>query len=416
MEPQQSSGKLPLEALRQVGLEITAQLDLDRLLQSIVERATELLQGTAGGLHIYHPEEDVLEWTVATGSSRAPLGTILKRGEGVAGHVLDTNQLLLLGKEQHLSSKHPFPLVSPNRSIVAVPIRWEPQFLGVLHVLAELPRDFSEDDASLLSMFATHAAIAIQNAQLVHRLRESEESLRQQADELQARNEELDAFAHTVAHDLKAPLVNLLVFAQILDEDYGTLSQEEITQGTQTITRNVRKVNNIIEGLLLLASIRKVEAISELLDMGSIVKEACFRLADAIAAQNTEIVLPSSWPVAVGYSPWVEEVWFNYISNALKYGGQPLQIKIGASPEKDMIRFWVQDNGPGLTPRQQTQLFVPFTQLGQVGTKGHGLGLSIVRRIVEKLGGEVGVESEAIPGQGSRFYFTLPKDQEFGKA
>jgi two-component system sensor histidine kinase/response regulator len=75
-----------------------------------------------------------------------------------------------------------------------------------------------------------------------------------------------------------------------------------------------------------------------------------------------------------------------------------------------MARFWVQDNGPGLSTEAQARLFTPFTRLDQVHVQGHGLGLSIVRRIVEKLGGQVGVESR--PGQGSRFYFTLPLGEE----
>jgi two-component system sensor histidine kinase/response regulator len=75
------------------------------------------------------------------------------------------------------------------------------------------------------------------------------------------------------------------------------------------------------------------------------------------------------------------------------------------------VRFWVRDNGPGLTPEQQARLFAPFTRLDRVRAQGHGLGLSIVRRIVEKLGGSVGVESSGVPGQGSVFYFTLPAHQ-----
>jgi signal transduction histidine kinase len=92
----------------------------------------------------------------------------------------------------------------------------------------------------------------------------------------------------------------------------------------------------------------------------------------------------------------------------LKYGGQPPHLELDATMEADgMVRFWIRDNGPGLTPEEQVQLFNPFTQLGQVPADGHGLGLSIVRRIVEKLGGQVGVESEGIPDQGSVFSFTL---------
>ncbi len=122
--------------------------------------------------------------------------------------------------------------------------------------------------------------------------------------------------------------------------------------------------------------------------------------------------------MATGYGPWVEEVWANYINNALKYGGRPPRVELGADilpvpsteeskASKEMVRFWVRDNGHGLTPGEQEQLFALFERLHQVHVEGHGLGLSIVRRIVEKLGGQVGVESKV--GQGSVFYFTLPR-------
>jgi signal transduction histidine kinase len=109
-------------------------------------------------------------------------------------------------------------------------------------------------------------------------------------------------------------------------------------------------------------------------------------------------------------------VWVNYISNAVKYGGTPPaapRVELGGEVQPDgMARFWVRDNGSGLTQEQQTRLFTPFTQLNQVRARGHGLGLSIVRRIVEKLGGQVGVESSGVPGEGSLFYFTLPGDKK----
>jgi signal transduction histidine kinase len=103
----------------------------------------------------------------------------------------------------------------------------------------------------------------------------------------------------------------------------------------------------------------------------------------------------------------LEEVWVNYLSNGLKYGGQPPRLELGAAVQADgLVRFWVRDNGPGLSPEAQTRLFTEFTRLDRTRAQGHGLGLSIVRRIMEKLSGQFGVESS--PGQGSLFYFSLP--------
>jgi len=242
--------------------------------------------------------------------------------------------------------------------------------------------------------------------------KQAEETVRRYAAELEARNQELDAFAHTVAHDLKHPVCLVIGYAEFLLEDSVVASHKDLAESMQTLARAGHKMNSIIEELLLMAGIRheRVEAMP--LDIGCIVDEARQRLAHMIAESKAEIILPQDWPLASGYAPWVEEVWANYLSNALKYGGRPPRIELGATEQSDgWVRFWVRDNGPGLTPEQQARLFAPFTRLDRVRAQGHGLGLSIVRRIVEKLGGSVGVESSGVPGQGSVFYFTLPAHQ-----
>jgi signal transduction histidine kinase len=141
--------------------------------------------------------------------------------------------------------------------------------------------------------------------------------------------------------------------------------------------------------------------------MHELVSHAQAQLAGLIQQTGGQISYPSEWPTAVGYAPWVEEVWMNYLSNGLKYGGRPPHLTLGAAYQNDhMVRFWVQDNGPGIPPEQVSLLFKEFTRLDTSRNDSYGLGLSIVYRIIEKLGGEVGVESK--PGQGSFFYFTLP--------
>jgi signal transduction histidine kinase len=242
--------------------------------------------------------------------------------------------------------------------------------------------------------------------------RRAEDALRQYTAELQARNEELDAFAHTVAHDLKNPVGVVIGFAEMLNDEYTTMPNAQVIESVQALLRIGCKMDSIIDELLLLAGLRNAQVKTGPLDMSCIVTEAQQRLAHVIQRCKAEIVLkqPEAWPRALGYAPWLEEVWVNYISNALKYGGTPPRVEVGANEEADgMARFWSRDNGPGLTAEQQAKLFTPFTRLDRVRANGHGLGLSIVRRIVDKLGGQVAVESEGIPGRGCVFSFTLPR-------
>ncbi|MBN1877531.1 MAG: response regulator [Anaerolineae bacterium] len=263
-------------------------------------------------------------------------------------------------------------------------------------------------------------------------------ALQQYACELEASNAELDAFAHTVAHDLRTPLTALIGFSSLLERRFENLPPEQVRDRLQVITQSGHKMTSIINELLLLASVRKMEEVDTgTLDMAGIVNEAQNRLRDMITEEEAEICIAEIWPPVTGYAPWVEEVWANYISNAVKYGGRPEEgnpprVEIGWSEIEEAssqisassppcpptspypsasLRFWVRDNGPGIPAEEQSRLFAEFTRLEQTRAKGHGLGLSIVRRIVEKLGGQVGVESYV--GQGSQFWFTLPGRKEW---
>ncbi|MCB9077874.1 MAG: HAMP domain-containing histidine kinase [Anaerolineaceae bacterium] len=242
----------------------------------------------------------------------------------------------------------------------------------------------------------------------IERRIQAEAALRQANAELQARNKELDAFAHTVAHDLKNPLGIITSYSELLNGDGVNMHHDELELIFKEVQKSGRKATNIIEELLLLSSIRKEAITMRPLNMAKIVEEAQGRVALMTQAYQAEIICPQQWPQALGYTPWVEEVWVNYLSNGLKYGGEPPRLELGATVQDNgMIRFWVRDNGLGLPIEAQTLLFTEFTRLDEIRTKGNGLGLSIVRRIVEKLGGQVGVESSSVPGQGCTFYFTL---------
>lgn len=273
-------------------------------------------------------------------------------------------------------------------------------------------REFSEQELTLLKGIADQAAIAIHRAFLYHQVQEHatqlEQRVAERTAELQARNQELDAFAHTVAHDLKSPLALITGFTNMLIDEYQQLHPDEGAKLLYYISQSSGKMVNIVDALLLLANTRREDISLERLDMAEIVSHVQERLAYMVQKYQATIVVPDSWPQAMGYAPWLEEVWANYVSNAIKYGGRPPLVQLGGDVQSDgMLRFWVRDNGPGIPLDKQERLFVPFARLNEGPVEGsHGLGLSIVERIITRLGGQVGCESQ--PGEGSLFYLTLP--------
>jgi two-component system sensor histidine kinase/response regulator len=310
------------------------------------------------------------------------------------------------------------PHLPETRSELALPLISRGKAIGAMTIQSSQPDAFSEFDVVAFQTMADQVANAITTAHMYRRAQreiiQSErmaEVLQQQADELRARNEELDAFAHTVAHDLKEPLSLIVLTAAVLQDYHTGLLDEDLQKRLQYVSMAADRMSNIIQELLLLAGVRKAEVEIAPLNMESIVDRAQARLTHLFEEHQAEITPPKAWPPALGHGPWVEEVWTNYLSNACKYGGHPLIIELGAAEDPGgMVRFWVRDNGPGLAPDEQERLFTPFTRLDRVRARGHGLGLSIVQRIVKRLGGQVGVESQV--GEGSTFWFTLPASEQ----
>lgn len=403
-----------LLALYETSLEVQAQTDLQSVLSTIVQRAVELVSINSGGLFLITSDRHTLQLAVAHHLPAELIGQSIRMNEGLAGRVAQSGEPLIVHDYATWDGRAQLFHNLAARRAIGLPLIVDGRVIGALVVIDTVNTgSFNDVEVRLLSLFANQAAVAIEKAQryeqaqleVVER-RRIEEALRQAYDELQSQTGELNAFGHTVAHDLKNPLSLIMGYAELLEQSLGSWPLE-LSELAHAITLAGEKMNTIIEELMLLAGLHDVQAQMEPVgDMAHIVAEARQRLAGLIEKHRARVIVADDWPVAIGYGPWVEEVWVNYLSNAIKYGGDPPQIELGATLLDGGIRFWVRDRGPGLSPEQQAKLFIPFERLDQVQLKGHGLGLSIVRRIVEKMGGQVGVESEM--GQGCRFFFTLP--------
>jgi PAS domain S-box-containing protein len=408
-----------LSLLNRVSQILIATLDLGQVLEQLLRAAVEITGAEGSSVWLWDEERAgdlVCRAILLDGEFVRPDDLRLRSGQGVAGWVAQRGRSSSVSSTQKDSRFYPGiddQIGFKTSSLLAVPLKMRDHVSGVLEVVNKHTRDiegvikdkasatFDIEDQLMVEMLGASAAIAIDNARLI-------EALRKYGMELETRNQDLDAFAHSVAHDLKNPLGHMVGYAELLEQSEDTLSEQERHHCLRTIARTGRKMSNIIDELLLFAGVRTKDRVTTSpLDMAVLIQEAEKRLADMIQEYEAEIRIPGTWPRALGYGPWVEEVWVNYLSNAIQYGGRPPRVELGATEQSNgTVRFWVRDNGVGLTPEEQARLFTSFERLDRVRAKGHGLGLSIVNRIVEKLNGEVAVSSRV--GEGSVFSFTLP--------
>jgi two-component system sensor histidine kinase/response regulator len=285
-------------------------------------------------------------------------------------------------------------------------------FISALEQTDDKVKAFSAGAVDYISKpFQIKEVIARVGAQLSLRsmqkqLQAASEELAVQLVELQARNEELDAFAEAVARDLKAPLTSIIGFADMLRDIHATMPAEQLEESLRTISSSGSKMNKIIDDLLLLAGLRQAQQVDmKPLDMASIVDAALKRLSDVMAEYEADVTLPDSWPNALGHRPWVEEVWVNIIRNALEYGARPPHVELGGAHEPDgSVRFWVRDSVAALgTTEQAVSSAGGRTQ--PVPTRERGLGMFVVRRIMERLGRMASVE--AVQDRVNTLSFTL---------
>ena len=251
----------------------------------------------------------------------------------------------------------------------------------------------------------------IQREELLARIRHHlqlnnlQNELLSKSEDLAQKNAELEAYAHTIAHSLKTPLAAASRFLEILHKFKSENLTAEQRHLVQQASSALAMTGEAVDALLLLSTVAQQSVELHALEMDTVVGQVLSQLTDLQARTGAQLKLPNTWPTALGYAPWVGEVWLNLVSNALKYGGSPPSIELGGALEGAYVRFWVRDNGQTLSEEERKRVFIPFTRLHQERAAGHGLGLATVRRIVSRLGGRVGIR--AGPQQGNEFFFEL---------
>jgi two-component system, LuxR family, sensor kinase FixL len=227
--------------------------------------------------------------------------------------------------------------------------------------------------------------------------------------ELESKNAEMERFTYTVSHDLKSPLITIRGFIGLLEKDVAAGDSRRIKEDIAHIHDAVAKMQMLLDELLTLSRIGRLFNPPREVPFGELAEEATKMVAGRIAQRGVTVSIAPGLPMVRGDYPRLLEVLQNLIDNAAKFmGDQPdPHIEIGMREEEGEPVFFVRDNGMGIDPRYQQKIFGLFERLDPA-SEGTGIGLALVKRIIEVHGGRINLESEV--GKGTTFWFTLPGD------
>jgi len=291
---------------------------------------------------------------------------------------------------------------------LGVPLKVREKIIGLIALDGRNKNQFNEHHAELAVTFANQVAIALENARLFGDLQSELSERKKLIEELETKNAELERFIYTVSHDLKSPLVTMKGFLGYLEQDLITGNAERLRSDTQRIARAVDKMGQLLNDVLELSRIGRFVNPPQIVLFEDLAREAIGLMEDRIQERGVTVILKPDLPAVYGDKPRLIEVLQNLLDNAVKYmGNQPEpRIEIGYCGEEDgKPLFYVKDNGVGIAREYRERIFGLFNKL-DARTEGTGIGLALVKRIIEFHDGRIWVESEL--GLGSTFLFTLP--------
>jgi len=238
--------------------------------------------------------------------------------------------------------------------------------------------------------------------------KDNEEQIRRQVVALEAANRELEAFVYSVSHDLRAPLRSIHRYGTLLHEEHAGRLDSEARDYLHRMTSAAERMDELIQGLLVYTRISRSEIQLHPVDTSGVLAEVMVQLADDLRQSDAEVRIDRPFPTVKGDALLLSQSLTNLMTNALKFvapGTRPV-VHLWSDRAGPQTRLWVEDNGIGISPQDQARLFRVFERLGGATYPGSGIGLAIVKRAAERMGGSVGVESA--PGRGSRFWIALP--------
>jgi PAS domain S-box-containing protein len=291
---------------------------------------------------------------------------------------------------------------SINDSIIAVPIKSDDKVLGIISIASENANRYNAVHLRLLESIANFTGVAIGKSTLY------EDTLKKSI-EIENRNKELDDFTYVVSHDLKEPLISIEGYSKIVIKDYKDKLDDEGREYLGSVIQSTNRMKHLIEDLLTLSRLGRMNEAQEAVSVSKVIEEILHDFQFTLKEKRVVVKVSEHMPSVQYSNTRLSMVFRNLISNAMKFNDKPNPtIAVDVRDEENEFVFSVMDNGIGIEPQYFERIFTIFQRLKRSEEyRGTGAGLTIAKKIVEREGGRIWVDS--VPGDGSTFYFTIRK-------
>lgn len=410
-----------LSVLNTIGAAVSRSLELEVVLKEAVEKVSDALRFDSSWIYLVENSSTELHLRAHKGLPEEAMAFMASRpiNAGVTGKVIETGERLVfedVRSDRYLELARNRRMTSLGFSTLgSFPIRSKEKILGVLHVASRANHQFVPEELQLIESIAQAIGVATENATLFEEVREKTSELAAMNRELQEASRAKSEFMAAMSHELRTPL-NVIIGNADLTRDgfFGDLNHDQ-QRALQKIARYARMLLKLINDVLMLS---RIEAKRMSLELSTVaVAEIIAHAQTHVEEINRDNHLEVRWDVEPNVPPLVtdavklEEILQNLIGNAFKFTPEGwVAVRVRNLGESKRVEFSVADTGIGIEPASLAKIFDEFEQLNEAHTgnfNGVGLGLSIVKKYLDLMQGDIRVESQ--PGQGSTFTFSLPR-------